>query len=76
MVLDVSVGTDVEVDGAGTVRVGAAVAGTAETGVLTGPGAQLENKTLNMVAVTNRNTVRLLVLKFMIPLPFHSFPPQ
>ena len=76
MVLDVSVETDVEVDGGGTVRVGAAVAGTVEAGVLTGLGAQPENKAFNVVAMTNRSTVRLLVFKFMIPLPFHSYPPQ
>jgi hypothetical protein len=76
MVLDVSVGTDVEVDGGGTVSVGAAVAGTVEAGGLTGLGVQSENKALNVVAMTNMTTVRLLVFKFMIPLPFHSYPPQ
>ena len=76
MALDVSVGTDVEVDGAGTVRVGAAVAGKEDAGALTGLGVQSEIAALNVAAITNRSTVRLLVLKFMISLPFHSFPPQ
>jgi len=65
----------VEVDGNDTVRVGAAVAGTAEAGALTGLGVQPENKTLNMVARINRTTIWLLICIFMNSLPFHSFPP-
>ena len=76
MVLDVSVGTDVDVDGGGTVRVGGTVTGNAEAGALTGLGVQPEITALNVVAMTNRSTVRLLVLKFMILLLFHSCPPQ
>jgi len=73
MVLDVSVGTDVEVDGGDTVRVGAAVAGNAEVGVLTGLGVQPEITALNMVAKINRTAIWLWVFKFMIPLPDINF---